>query len=133
MIDISHQLFTRVAGAIRDRFPEARVLGEYQRTPARFPCVTVEEISSLPAGLDSGPEEPRSLLVYRVQVFAANETGGRRKAREMMALAAGVFGRLNFTRKSCATQNELYRSDFYTMSATFEAEVDENGVLYRTR
>lgn len=133
MNDFSHPIDTAVAQSLRTAFPGVRVLGEYQSTPAQFPCVTVEEVSNLPAGQDNGPREPRSRITYRVQVFCLREEGGKEQARAMLAMVSDTLSALNFTRKSYTTQNQRYRASFYTMTATFEAEVDENGVLYRTR
>lgn len=133
MNDFFRQISTAVAEPLRTSYPDLRVMGEFQKTPPRFPCLTIEEIGNLPAGLDSGDVEPRSRITYRVQVFCLREEGGKGLAREIMASASAILAGLNFTRKACIPQNKLYRANFYTMTSTFEAEVDENGVLYRTR
>lgn len=133
MNDFSTQISTALKEPLLAACPELCIVGEYLRRPAQFPCVTVDETGNLPAGLDNGTGEPRSRLTYRVQVFCLREEGGRQKAREIMDFASDILAGLNFTRKTCIPQNQLYRANLYTLTATFEAEVDEKGVLYRTR
>lgn len=133
MIDVSHQIFTRIASALRDVRPEVKVVGEYLKTPAQFPCVTVDEISNLPARPDSGTEERYSTVTYRVQVFALREAGGRDQARALLEAVNQVLSALNFTRKSMTTGPELYHAQFYSITATYEAVIGRDGCCYRTR
>lgn len=133
MTDFSHQIFTQIAGILRDTFPEVKVVGEYLKTPSQFPCVTVDEISNLPAQLDSGTEERYSAVTYRVQVFALREAGGRDQARALLGTVNDILAALNFTRKSMTTGPELYRFQFYSITATYEAVIGRDGYCYRTR
>ena len=84
MIDYSNEIFHAVATDLRSTYPGIKVVGEYVLSPALFPTVTIDEISNVPAHLDSAEQPKYAEVQYRVQVFC-NGNGKRAKAREIYA------------------------------------------------
>ena len=133
MIDFQNEIFTKVATAVRSAHNGATVTGEYTRTPSKFPTVTLDEIDNATVAelVDSSKEEKFAGLGYRLQVFS-NKTGGKKaEARAIFATADKVLVGLGFQRKTYTPTPEIYDSTIYSITATYEAIVDRNGVVYK--
>ncbi len=133
MIDYQNEIFTAVATEVRASHDGVTVTGEYTRRPSQFPTVTLEEtenvlVSSL---MDSSRMEKFSGLTYRLQVFS-NLTGGKKaEARDIFKTADDLMRRLGFRRITYSTTPEIYDSTIYSITSTYEAVVDVNGVIYK--
>jgi hypothetical protein len=107
-------------------------LGEYTRSPSKFPAVTLDEIENVtvPALVDSSNEEKYCGVTYRLQVFSNKTAGKKAEARAIFATADKVMLGLGFQRITYTTTPEIYDSTIYSITATYEAIVDSNGVIY---
>ena len=132
MIDYQNEIFTSVATAVRSAHAGTTVTGEYTRSPSKFPAVTVDEIENVtvPELVDSSNEEKYCGLAYRLQVFSNKTAGKKAEAREIFATADTVMLGLGFRRITYSTTPEIYDSTIYSITATYEAIVDANGVIY---
>ena len=132
MIDVQNEIFTAVATAVRARYSDAMVTGEYTRSPSKFPAVTLDEIENVtvPALVDSSDQENYCGLTYRLQVFSNKTAGKKAEARAILAVADTVMRGLGFRRTTYTTTPEIYDSTIYSITATYEAIVDVNGVIY---
>lgn len=133
MIDYQNEIFTRVATSVRSTHKGTTVTGEYTRRPSEFPTVTLDEIENVvvSALVDSSAEENFSGVTYRLQVFS-NKTGGRKsEARAIFATADEAMRGMGFRRVTYSTTPEIYDSTIYSISATYEAIVEANGVIYK--
>ena len=133
MIDYQNEIFTGVATAVRSTHKGATVIGEYTRSPSKFPTVTLDEIENVTVlNLeDSTREERYSGLGYRLQVFS-NKVGGKKaEARAIFATADSEMRRMGFRRVTYSPTPEIYDSTIYSITATYEAIVDVNGVIYK--
>ena len=133
MIDYQNEIFTGVATAVRSTHKGATVIGEYTRSPSKFPTVTLDEIENVTVlNLeDSTREERYSGLGYRLQVFS-NKVGGKKaEARAIFATADNEMRRMGFRRVTYSPTPEIYDSTIYSITATYEAIVDVNGVIYK--
>lgn len=130
MIDVSHEIFTAIATAVREKHTPVQVIGESVRVPAQFPCVAIDEIYNVPSHLDTSGKETYNAVTYRVQVFCTGDNK-RAKAREIFATVADVCWGLNLVRKTYTTTPDVYNSNVYQISATFEADVRHDGMIFR--
>lgn len=133
MIDFQNEIFTTVANSVRSAHEGVTVTGEYTRSPSKFPTVTLEEIENVTVGelVDSSDEEKYSGLTYRLQVFS-NKVGGKKaEARAIFATADKQICGLGFRRITYSTTPEIYDSTIYSITATYEAIVDVNGIIYK--
>lgn len=130
MIDFSNEIFNSVAVHLRSLYPGIQVKGEYVDTPARFPTVTIDEISNIPDHLDSAAENKYARVIYRVQVFCNGE-GKRSAARQIYASVDEILLELNLMAKTYTTTPAIYNSDIYCITATHEGVIGEDGMIYR--
>ena len=131
MIDVSNEIFDAVAKDLRSAYEEIKVVGEYVASPSLFPTVTIDEIQNVPTHLDSAGRNKYALVTYRVQVFSNLKTGKRRQAREIYARLDDVLQELGLFAVTFTTTPTIYNSEIYCITATYEAVVDRNGVIYR--
>lgn len=133
MNDFMNEIFTAVAVPVREAHPGVIVSGEYTRKPSEFPAVTLDEIENVIVDRleDSSNEETYSGLTYRLQVFSNKVRGKKAEARAIFATADNVMRRLGFRRVTYTVTPEIYESTVYSITATYEAIISVNGVIYK--
>lgn len=133
MIDFNNEIFSTVAADVRDRFPEAKITGEYTRSPATFPMVTLDETQNVTVDslMDSSHAENFAGLQYRLQVFSNKQSGKKAEARAIFAVADEVMRGMGFRRTSYSTTPEIYDSTIYCITANYEGVVSAQGYMYK--
>lgn len=133
MLDFTNEIFTAVASDIRSSHSGTTVIGENVRKPSSFPAVTLDEIENVTVDelVDSSDEEKYSGLRYRLQTFSNKQSGKKAEARAIFSTADAAMRRLGFRRKTYTTTPEIYDSTLYSISATYEAIVGADGVVYK--
>ena len=133
MIDYENEIFTAIATEVRLKHQGAKVKGEYVRSPAEFPMVAVSEYDNVMVDelMDSSKEEKYAGLGYRLQVFSNKTSGKKAEAKAIFATADKNLRSMGFRRKSYTTTPEIYNSTIFSITATYEAIVDVNGVIYK--
>lgn len=131
MIDFSNEIFNAVAADLRSLYMGIRVVGEFVNSPTAFPTVTIDEIRNTPDHLDSAAYNKYARIVYRVQVFSNLESGKRAQARDIYAAVDRKMQSMGFFCKTYTTTPEVYNAEVYSITATYEAIIDRNGVVYR--
>ena len=130
MIDYSNEIFNTVAKDLRSLYSGITVVGEYVEVPAKFPTVTEDEISNVPAHLDSATINKYTKVIYRSQVFM-NGNGKRKKAREIFDSLDRKLMDLGLTMKTYTTTPAIYNSEVYCITATHEGVIGADGMIYR--
>lgn len=133
MIDYLNEIFTAVAVPLRQAHEGITVSGEYTRMPSKFPAATLDEIANVTVDEleDSSVAEKYSSLTYRLQVFSNKQSGKKAEARAIFATADSVMRGLGFRRITYTTTPEIYESTIYSITATYEAIADADGVIYK--
>ena len=133
MINVMNEVFNTVATSVRGVHEGVTVTGEYTRQPSTFPTVTLDENQNVMIDRleDSSGEERFAGLGYRLQVFSNKQSGKKAEARAIFATADQVMRELGFRRITYTTTPEIYESTIYSITATYEAVADVNGVMYK--
>ena len=133
MIDFENEIFTAVAKSVRSKHTGTTVQGEYVRTPAKFPTAALSEIDNVNVDtlIDSSHEEKYAGLGYRLQVFSNKESGKKSEAKAIFKTADEILCGMGFRRRTYSTTPEIYNSTIFSITATYEAIIDVNGVVYR--
>lgn len=130
MIDLSHEIFTAIAEDLRAQYDPITVIGESISVPAQFPCVAIDEIYNVPSHLDTSDRESYNAVTYRVQVFCTGDNK-RAQARAIFKTVADKCWQLNLVRKTYTTLPDVYNSSIYQITATFEADIRHDGMIFR--
>ena len=133
MIDFENEIFTAVAKGVRANHTGTSIKSEYVRSPAEFPAVALSEIENVNVInlIDSSHKEKYAGLGYRLQVFSNKEGGKKAEAKEIFKTADTILCGMGFHRVSYSTTPEIYNSTIFSITATYEAIIDVNGVIYR--
>ena len=133
MIDLENEIFTAVANAVRFEHAHATIKSEYIRTPATFPTVALSETDNVVVDelMDSSLEEKYAGLGFRLQVFSNKDAGRKTEAKAIFKTADDVLCGMGFRRRTYTTIPEIYSSTIFSITATYEAIADANGVLYK--
>ena len=131
MLDFSNEIFSAVAEDLRSVYTGIQVKGEFDPNPAKFPCVTIDEISNVPVHLDSALKNKYAEVVYRVQVFSNKATGKRAEARGIYATVDETLMELGLFAKTYTSTPAIYNAEIYSITATFEGIIGADGTVYR--
>ena len=131
MLDFSNEIFNVVAKHLRSLYKGIQVKGEYVATPAKFPTVTIDEISNIPVEQDSATTNKYADVVYRVQVFSNKENGKRAEAREIYKAVDEKLMELGLFAKSFTTTPAIYNSEIYSITSTYGGIISRDGVIFR--
>ena len=130
MIDYSNEIFNTVAVGLRSSFDGIKVIGEYVSSPSSFPTATLDEIQNIPAHQDSARQNKYAQVQYRAQVFTNGE-GKRGRARKIYGELDAIMQEMGFMCITYTTKPAIYNSEIYCITATYEAVIGRNGVVYR--
>ena len=133
MIDVENMVFDTVATDVRAKYPDIYMVGEYVKTPPKFPCVSLVEMDnqSYQQTEDSGSVENHASVMYEVNIYS-NKTAG--KKAECKAIAALIDERmlaLGFARTMLQPIPNLDDATIYRMVGRYSAVISKDKVLYR--
>ena len=131
MLDVSNEIFNAVAKHLRSLYTGIQVKGEFDPNPAKFPCVTIDEISNVPAHMDSALKNKYAEVVYRVQVFSNKVSGKRAEARAIYATVDETLMGLGLVAKTYTSTPAIYNAEIYSITVTFEGVIGADGTVYR--
>ena len=130
MIDKSNEIFTLVATKLRDEFTKIKVIVESIGVPTEFPTVTIDETYNVPVEEDTRTFNEYAHVRYRVQVFTTGDNK-RSNAREIYKVVDEVFQSINLKCKMMSTLPEVYKSNVYQITSSYEGIIKEDGTIYR--
>ena len=133
MIDIEHQVFDRVAKAIRASFPKAVVRGEYVRSPSSFPFVSLVEQSNT-TYRDSQTTtnfENHVSLLYVAEIYSNKKTAKKDECRRIAAILDQEMRRIGFDRSFLQPTPNMEDSTIYRIVGRYRAIVGQDHKIYR--
>lgn len=132
MIDIEQDILLAVREAVIAEFPRAGVYSSEERTPAKFPFVSVVEAdnSTRQDTADSGSNERHVNVMYQIDCYSNAKHGRKTECKRLFALADGVMLRAGFARTMTRPVN-MDQATAYRITARYTASVDEQHTIYR--
>lgn len=132
MIDVENEVFTTIAIALREAYPDIYVTGEKVAAPPAYPCASLEELDNYAykSSQDSGSNENHANLTYEVQVFSNKANGKKSQCKEIFAVCDREFQKMGFTR----TMKQPVPMDdaiSYQLIGRYEAVVSINKTIFR--
>lgn len=99
------------------------------KKPTSFPAASLIEIDNrtVRSRQSSTPVENYSLITYQLDVYATSKS----KCREIYATADDAMIGMNFTRTSGQYMNQSDNAKVFRYVARYEAEIDQEGNIYR--
>ena len=132
MIDIERLVYNPIAKAVRDQFPGAFVTGEYVRSPAQFPHISIVESDNYVSrtDLDSSDTERIATIMYEVNVYSDKTGTKKSECRSIIDFIDQMMYAFNFTRTVMTPVPNMNNASIYRITARYSAKTDGT-TLYR--
>lgn len=133
MIDIENDIFNAVATVVRDKYPDIYMVGEYVKTPPKFPFVSLVEMDnqSYQRTEDSGSSENHASVMYEVNVYSNKTVGKKTECKTIAAVIDEQMLALGFARTMLQPIPNLDDATIYRMVGRYSAIISKNKVIYR--
>ena len=133
MIDIENWVFNAVQATLREKYPNLYMVGEYVKTPSRFPCVSLMEMDnqSYQRTEDSGSSENHVSVMYEVNIYSNKSVGKKSECKAIAALVDEQMLALGFARTMLQPIPNVDDATIYRMVGRYSAVISKNKVIYR--
>lgn len=133
MIDIENTVFDSVSTEVRSKCPDIYMVGEYVKTPPKFPCVSLVEVDnqSYQSTEDSGSAENHASVMYEVNIYSNKTKGKKAECRTIAALIDERMLALGFARTMLQPIPNLDDSTIYRIVGRYSAVVSKDKAIYR--
>ena len=133
MIDYENEIFNTVATEVRAKYPDIYMVGEYVKTPPRFPCTSLVEMDnqSYQRTEDSGSSENHVSVMYEVNIYSNKSVGKKTECKEIAALIDEQMLALGFARTMLQPIPNLDDATIYRMVGRYSAIISKNKAIYR--
>ena len=133
MIDIEKEIFTAIATAVRNKYPGAYVVGEYVKSPSKFPCVSVVEIdnSAYDKTQTSGSLENHADVTYEVNIYSNKTSGKKSECKAIASLIDNEFATLGLSRTMLQPIPNMDDATIYRMTGRYMGVVSKDKQIFR--
>ena len=133
MIDYENDIFNAVATVVRAEYPDIYMVGEYVKTPPKFPCVSLMEMDnqSYQRTEDSGSSENHASVMYEVNIYSNKTVGKKSECKAIAAVIDEQMLALGFARTMLQPIPNLDDATIYRMVGRYSAIISKNKVIYR--
>lgn len=133
MIDYENEIFNTVATVVRAKYPNIYMVGEYVKTPPRFPCVSLVEMDnqSYQRTEDSCSSENHASVMYEVNIYSNKTVGKKSECKEIAAVIDEQMLALGFARTMLQPIPNMDDATIYRMVGRYSAIISKNKVIYR--
>lgn len=133
MIDIENAIFDTIATVVRIEYPDIYMVGEYVKTPPKFPCVSIVEMDnqSYQQTEDSWSTENHVSVMYEVNIYSNKTVGKKAECKAIAALIDERMLALGFARTMLQPIPNLDDATIYRMVGRYSAVISKNKVIYR--
>lgn len=133
MIDVESEVFNAVATDVRAKYPDIYIVGEYVKTPPRFPCASLVEMDnqSYQRTEDSGSSENHVSVMYEVNIYSNKTVGKKAECKAVAALIDERMLALGFARTMLQPVPNLDDATIYRMVGRYSAVISKNKAIYR--
>lgn len=119
MIDCENEVFTRVATAIREKYPEVNIASEFVSAPSAFPHVSIV-MADNPDSLNMTMTDP----MFEVNVYSNKTEGKKSEAKGIMAIIRSQMASMNFRCSALTPTPNLEDATIYRLTGRFEVRTD---------
>lgn len=133
MIDIENEVFSTVATDVRAKYPDIYMVGEYVKTPPKFPCMSLVEMEnqSYQQTEDSGSSENHVSVMYEVNIYSNKTVGKKAECKAIATLIDERMLALGFARTMLQPIPNLDDATIYRMVGRYSAVISKDKVIYR--
>lgn len=133
MINIESEIFSIVAKVIRAKYPKAYVVGEYVKSPPKFPCVSIVELdnTAYDRTQSSYSLENHADITYEVNIYSNKESGKKSECKDIASLIDNEFATLGFSRAMLQPIPNMDDATIYRITGRYRGVVSKDKKVYR--
>ena len=133
MINIESEIFDIMAEAVRAEYPDAYVVGEYVKSPSRFPSVSIVEIDNTAYDRTQSSEslENHAEVTYEVNIYSNKTSGKKSECRDIASLLDNEFATLGLSRTMLQPIPNLDDATIYRMVGRYKGVVSKDKYVFR--
>ncbi len=133
MIDVEAEIFDTVYAAVREKYPNVYMTGEYVKSLPSFPCVSLIEADNqiYPNTRTTEHIENHAQVLYEVNVFSNKKSGKKAECKAIAALIDRKMEALGFTRILLNPIPNEAEATVYRMVARYRAIISKENIIYR--
>jgi hypothetical protein len=133
MIDIENEVFSAIAGAVRNKYSGAYVVGEYVKSPPKFPCVSVVETdnSAYDRTQTSGSLENHADVTYEVNIYSNKTSGKKSECKAIASLVDNEFATLGLSRTMLQPIPNGDDATIYRITGRYRGVVSQDKKIFR--
>jgi hypothetical protein len=131
MIDVEQRVFTYLYDKVNQSYDNVIMLSEYVRVPPTFPCVQVQQISSVThiPSQDSNNRENNVVVGFQVDVYTKGDNK-KEDCKNIMNVIDEEFLRLGFSRKLLTQISNVEDDSIYRITARYAGIVSKEYIVY---
>ena len=133
MINVEHEIFSTVAKAVRSVYPDIYIVGEYVKSPSKFPCVSLVEMdnSAYARTQTSSSVENHAELMYELNVYSNKQGGKKSECKAIATLIDDEMAALGFSRSMLQPIPNIDNATIYRMVGRYRAVASKDKTIYR--
>lgn len=131
MIDIENQLVELLTEAIKEEYPDAYIINEYETKITRFPSISIEEIDNTSHMITTSSKEDFASVVYEINIYSNRKTDKKQQCKNIADIIDKRLYPLNFTRTMMQSVKNYKDSSIYRIVVRYRAVVSRYGMIYR--
>lgn len=131
MIDCENEVYTRIAEALRAKFQDIHLSGEYVHAPSEFPHVSITQSdSSIVSERTSGNTEMAQVM-FEINIYSNKAEGKKTEYKSIMKVIDDVMFSMNFKRLALTPVPNMEDATIYRLVSRYRAMTD--GVYFYRR
>ena len=133
MINVEAEIFNIIAKAVRSEYPNAYIVGEYVKSPSRFPCVSIVEIdnATYEKTESSGSIENHATITHEINIYSNKTSGKKSECKEIASLIDNEFATLGFSRTMLQPIPNVDDATIYRMTGRYRGVVSKDKKVFR--
>ena len=133
MINVENEIFNIMANAVRVQYPDAYVVGEYVKSPSRFPCISIVEFdnSAYDKTQTSGSLENHADVTYEINIYSNKTSGKKSECKAIASLLDNEFATLGFSRTMLQPIPNMDDATIYRITGRYRGVVSKDKYVFR--
>ena len=133
MIDVEREVFNIITKALREKYPAIYVVGEYVKSPSKFPCVSIIEMdnTAYDRTQTSGSLENHAEVMYEVNIYSNKTSGKKSECKAIASLIDNELAALGFSRSMLQPIPNVDDATIYRMLGRYRGVVSKDKTIFR--
>lgn len=133
MIDVENEIFDKVSKVVKATYPSVYMVGEYVKTPSKFPCVSFMEMDNLSYQRteDSGSSENHVSVMYEINIYSNKSVGKKTECKAIASLIDEQMLKLGFGRTMLQPIANLDDATIYRLVGRYTAIISKDKKIFR--